>query len=246
MIAFLVMFGMRSVLTKAYNLAESGYYVKTVSSGPMLLANIAYVCNEDDSEFIEEEDLRESFKRIVREIEQEELSYSYAEGGIIDRARFHEAGHEAINFDHVDPAIREVITNRYGIDESDYLGLMIKEDELCGYISKQLLPNILPKYLRNYLIIASMGYVRSIAVEKSILPIYALIMYIGVIGYCIYHIKKRGFDESVQTMMLVLIVISGTVLGTSLVIQCITRYMIYNFPFFYIAVMAMIKNVKES
>ena len=75
LICFLIFFvitGVKGILTKAYNYAETGYFVKTVSSGPMLLANIVYVSDENDAEYLADEDLRQAYIRIVREIDEED------------------------------------------------------------------------------------------------------------------------------------------------------------------------------
>ena len=245
-IFILLTLALRSGLTVAYNSIESGYAVKTVSSGPMLLANIAYVCDEEDAIYINDPAKRDVFIDIIRQTDREGLSVKYAEGNVIDRARFHEAGHETINFDIIDPAMRGLIYTSYSVDESDYLGLMILEDRLCSELSKELLPHVIKKYLSNYFVIASMGFVRSIAIERSVLPFYALLMYfIAMIGAVLLLIRDIH-NKNALTMLLVIVVICGTVFGTSLVIQCITRYMIYNFAFFYIALIGVVKNLIKS
>ena len=249
LICFLIFFvitGVKSILTKAYNYAETGYFVKTVSSGPMLLANIVYVSDENDAEYLADEDLRQAYIRIVREIDEEGISFSEASGNIIQKARFHESSHETINFDHIDPNIREVIEIRYGIDSSEFVNLMIIEDRICKESSMQLLKHVFPRYIKNYMIIACLGFVRSVAADRSFLSIYAVLIYIIAIVLTIILLKKDLRNRQAQTMLLTLILICGTVLGTSLVIECITRYMIYNLPIFYISGMGMIKALKES
>lgn len=243
---FMVVMLSKTQLTKWYNLIESGNYVNTISSKPMLLANIAYVCDEPDAKYIKDEDLRQAFTGVIRLINDNSISYEDAEGGIISKARFHEAGHETINFDIIDPEIRKVIYARYGIDESEFFKLMISEDELCGTIAKQLLPHVTGKYFRNYIIISALGFVRSIAVEKSILPVYALLMYLFAIALTIILLRKDKTNRQAWCMVFTLIMICGNVLGTALVIQCITRYMIYNLPFFYIIGLSMTGALRES
>ena len=212
----------------------------------MLLANIAYVCDESDADYIEDDDLRIAFTEVLRLVEENKMSYKHAEGGLISKARFHEAGHETINFDYIDPEIRKVIYERYGYDEGEFFKLMISEDELCGLIAKQLLPHISGKYFRNYAIISVLGFVRSIAVEKSILPVYAMIMYLVAIVLTIVLLRKNLANKQAWCMVFTLIMICGNVLGTALVIQCITRYMIYNLPFFYITGMSLVGALRES
>ena len=108
----------------------------------MLLANIVYVCDEADAEFVAEDDMRETIANIISKVKSEKLSVSDIQGGLVARARFHEAGHETINFDIIDPSMRELIKMRYGTDESKYPELMIIEDQLCKEASKQLLGGV--------------------------------------------------------------------------------------------------------
>lgn len=232
-------------LTKWYNLAESGYYVKTVSSKPMLMANIVYVCSEEDAKYIKDEGLRESFVQMVQRAEADGITYNNAQGSIIDKALYHEDCHDKLNFDYVDPAVRNVIYEKYGIDEEYFLELMIREDELCGVMAAQLLPHIWPQFLKNYVSIVSLGFVRSIATEKMHMAFIALFMYFGAIIFMISGFIK-GNKLGAYSMLLVLVTIAGTVMGTAIMIQCITRYMIYNFPFFYIAGMSIISKLRLS
>jgi len=240
-LAFFLIIGIKTQLTKWYNLAESGCYVNTVSSKPMLLANIAYVCDESDARYIKDPELKEAFTEIMRGIKSSNIGFDSAKGSIIDKAKFHESNHEIINFEHIDPALRPVIMSKYGITEARYNELMIREDELCGEMAKDLLPHVFGKYLRNYFVIASLGFVRTIALERSILPLYALVMYIITLIMAVWLIVRKRIS-SASVMLVVLLTICGTVFGTSLVIQCIARYMIYGFPFFYIAFMFMLKE----
>lgn len=233
----------KNQLTKWYNQAETGYYVNTVSSKPMMLANLVYVCDKDDSQYIQDEDLKVFFEKVVELAKENELTMEYAPSGIIAKGRFHESGHETINFDFIDSEIRSVILDRYGIDASEFVYLIIKEDELCGEVISQLLPHVFGKYLKNYFYIAILGFVRSVSVEKSVFVFWAVLAYLlaGILTICGF--RKDNSSKYALTMLLVIVVICGTVFGTSLMIECITRYMIYNLPFFYIAGMGLIKQL---
>jgi len=233
----------KTQFTKWYNLAETGYYVNTISSKPMMLANILYVCDESDADYIQDEGIREAFKGVIKDANNRELSIDYAPEGIIGKGLFHESGHEILNFEVIDPAIRVIIKDRTGVDEEQFLYLMILEDEMCNGIIKQLLPNVIGKYFRNYINIATLGFVRSVAVEKSVFPIYALFIYLVAIALTVYGLTQKSLRNNAYTTVLVLVLICGNVLGTSLMIQCITRYMIYNLPFFYIAGMGFISTI---
>lgn len=244
------MFPIKSQLTKWYNLAETGYYTDTVSSKPMLLANIVYVCDITDSEYIEDETLQNAFKEMAQKALADGLNVENANGGIIGKALYHEACHDSLNFEYIDPAVRNVIYERFNIDESTFLELMISEDALCKEMSLDLLPHIAGKFLHNYFYVISLGFIRSIAVEKSVIPYLAVALYIlavSLVAFLLTRWKKTGEKSpAALSMIVVLLAICGTVCGTSLMIQCITRYMVYNLPFFYIAGMAMLKELRKS
>lgn len=239
-------FPIKSQITKWYNLAETGFYVDTVSSKPMLLANIVYVAEEEDANAIEDEVLKKAFAQTVAKAKADGITFDNASGGIIEKALFHESVHEILNFEYVDPAMREVIAQKDGIDEEQFLQLMIREDELCGSVAKSVLPALAPRYIHNYIYIVMLGFVRSIAAEKAFLPLLALILYMAAVTLTVMLLLKNKKDKSAISMIAVLVGICGTVCGTSLVIECITRYMIYNLPFFYIAGMAMLNSVTKT
>ena len=80
-------------------------------------------------------------------------------------------------------------------------------------------------------------------IDRSILPVYALGIYIAAFICVLYLFIKNKQSKSMYFMLLVLLCICGTVFGTSLMIECISRYMIYNLPLFYIAGMAMLEEI---
>ena len=240
LLGFVILFVGKSYFTKTYNYVESGIFVNTVSSKPMMLANVLYLSDVEDGKDIENADLRQAYENMVQLVDEQQLSIQYATGSIISRAQFHEYGHETINFEIIDPEIEAVVEKNDGITSEQYMHLMVKIDQYAGELFKDILPNILPEYIQNYVVIASLGFVRSIAVDRSILPIYALVMYMVAIAFTIFLLKRNKQSKGAWFMLLSLILICGTVFGTSIAIECISRYMIYNFPFFYSAGMVML------
>ncbi len=230
----------KSVLTKAYHYVESGLYVSTTSGQPMMLANILFLSDLEDGANIENERLRIAYENMVRLVEEQKLSIRHISGNIIEIARFHEDGHETINFEIIDPQIEAVVGEVDGITTQDYEHLLVIIDEYASEIIRDVLPNILPEFIQNYFVIASLGFVRSIAIDRSVLPVYALVMYVVAIGLVFILLRHNRKSEGAYFMLLTLLLICGNVFGTSLMIQCISRYMIYNLPFFYIAGMAML------
>ena len=239
----LVMMGAKSYLTKAYHYAESGLFVATTSGQPMMLANILYLSDAEDGADIEDARLRQAYENMVHLVDKAQLSFRYGTGGIIEMARFHEYGHETINFDIIDPEIEAVVAEADDVTSQNYEYMRYLIDGYASEIIGAVLPNILPKFGQNYFVIAALGFVRSIAVDRSVLPIYALLMYIVAIVLAAVLLKRDLKSESAYFMIFTLVLICGNVFGTSIMIECISRYMIYNFPFFYIAGMAMLTEL---
>jgi len=253
LVGVLIMMGAKSYLTKAYHLAESDLFVATTSGQPMMLANILYLSDAEDGAGIEDERLRQAYENMVRLVDEAQLSIRYGTGGIINMAQFHEYGHEPINFDIIDPEIEAVVGEVDGVTAQDYEYMLYLIDGYAAEIIAAVLPNILPEFVQNYFVIASLGFVRSIAVDRSVFPVYALIMYLIAIALAAVLLKKDPKSKSAYFMLFTLIMICGNVFGTSIMIECISRYMIYNLPFFYIAGMAMLtelwkrkKGIKED
>lgn len=239
----LLLVGGKSYLTKVYHYVESDMFVATSSGPPMMLANIVYLSDIEDGSDIENEHLRNAYENIVRLVDEKQLSIQYADGGIIEMAQFHEDGHETINFDIIDPEIEAVVGELDGVTPENYEYMLVLIDGYVSEIISSVLPNVLPEFIKNYCVIATLGFVRSIAVDRFIFPVYALVMYLVAIVLSIVLLKRDAKSQSVYFMLLVLVLICGNVFGTSIMIECISRYMIYNLPFFYIAGMAMLTEL---
>ena len=243
LLGVLLCFVGKTQLTKSYNLKESGIYVNTVSGNPMMLANALYLAEIEDGEGIKDPKLKTAYENMIIQVKEQKLSIEHGEGNIIEKAKFHEYGHETINFDIIVPNLNGYIKEKDGIDESQYSLLLVKQDEYAKDIFKAILPHILPAYLQNYFVISSLGLVRSVAVELAFLPLFACTMYILAIGLSVYLFWKNSRSEGANFMFFILLCIAGTVFGTSLMIQCISRYMLYNLPLFYIAGLVMVLEV---
>lgn len=241
-LGFVFAFTAKTQMTKIYHLVESGVYINTVSGNPMMLSNALYLSEIEDGAAIEDVNLRAAYETMVTQVKEQGLAVENASGNIIERAKFHENGHETINFDIIVPVLNSYIKEKDSIDESQYRMLLVKQDQYAGEIFKAVLPEILPEYLQNYFVITALGFVRSIAVEISFLPLLSVFLYLGAVGMAVYLLVQNRTSPAAHFMLLVLLCIAGTVFGTSLMIECISRYMIYNLPFFYIAGYIMVRE----
>ena len=219
-------------LTKLYHYGSSGVFVATASSKPMILANVLYVSEYEDGADIEDPDLALLFQQTYAALDRDQKLSKYAGDGIIDKALHHEDCHDTISFDYFEPTKNGIYENR---TDNAYSSYLILQDQVAADLTEELLANNWDRYLVNYLHVCVLGFIRSIAVVHPILNIYVIFAYLTGLVLLFYTWKKKGFTKEVFFFGMTYIMIIGFVTATSLFLQCITRYMIYNFPFFYIA-----------
>jgi hypothetical protein len=124
---------------------------------------------------------------------------------------------------------------------------MIEIDDVADELSAYLMPKVMGKYIKNYFAVIALGFVRTVAYEKGILPLYAVCVYIIAIGLTFILWKKNHASKAAIFMAVILLTIVGNVCATALMIQCISRYMIYNLPLFYMALLLEVKElIKEK
>lgn len=237
--ALAAVFALRTGIVRGYNHHFWQMDTDTFAGKAMMVANVLYVAQPEDAEKLETPYLKELCTEILTAMEADGITFADAEGTILDKALFHNDVHDKINFEYFEPVVRAWLKDTEGLDEMNYLYLMYRVDEVAGEMMKELLPQVLADYAQNYLLVAGLGFLRSIAVEWGWLIPYAAGMYLLGLGGGIYLLIRKKGSRAAWFMLLVLVLIGGNVLATALMLQCISRYMIYNFPLFYIALLAM-------
>ena len=225
----------RGLIVKTYNFCEQGLFVDTASGKAMSIANVLYVANRADGEAIEDEDLRAVYYEIFDRAYEDELNYQFSPNGLLARAAHHEECHDTLNFDYFSVVAKEYVTETTGITVEDYQRMMVEVDKVASALMAELLPQVLLRYVYNYVAMVMMGFVRSVAFVHPIFNWYSLIIYLVAIMLMIFVWLKKPSSTAASFMALVLLMITGNVTGTSLMIQCISRYMLYNLPLFYMA-----------
>ena len=228
-------FAGRGLLVKTYNYCEQGLFVSTASGKAMSVANVLYVADREDGEAIEDEGLRSVFYEIYDRAYADELNYRFSPDGLLDRARHHEECHDSLNFDYFAIAAKEYVTETTGVTVENYQLMMVEVDKVAAAMMQELMPQVFGRYVYNYIAMVAMGLVRSVAVIHPVLNWYALTAYLLAIVLMIYVWVQKHDSKAAPFMALVLLMIAGNVTGTSLMLQCISRYMLYNLPLFYLA-----------
>jgi hypothetical protein len=232
----------RSLIVKTYNYCENGLFVTTATGGASFVSNVIYVTDREDGESIEDDGIRQVFYEIYDMAYEGGYNYKFSPNGLIERGYHLEDSHDRIKFDCFYVVANEYISQTKGISIGDYQLMMVEADKVASSLIAKLLPKVFGRWIYNYLAMATMGFIRSVAVVNSVLNWYAVGIYILAIILTILVWRHNHNSKQAYFMALVLLLIVGNVTATSLMIMCISRYVLYNLPLFYLAFILLVKE----
>ena len=225
-------FGTRTLLVKSYNLVFNGYFINNTFGSVGLLANILYAADEEDAERIAYQDARVMFELSYRLAKEQGATYQDAPEGFFNRAAHLEKWHDAIKFEMIEEPWRQ-LHDREGF--IDYIPENVESDRIAATIGKSLLPAVLGRWLYDYLALACYGLIRSIAVVHPLLNWYALTAYLAYIVLAALAWRKNHNSNAVWLAAFSLLAVLANVFATSMIIMCLSRYVIYGLPLFYVS-----------
>lgn len=225
-------FGTRTLLVKSYNLVFNGYFINNTFGSVGLLANILYAADEEDAERIVDQDARVMFELSYRLAKEQGATYQDAPEGFFNRAAHLEKWHDAIKFEMIEEPWRQ-LHDREGF--IDYIPENVESDRIAATIVKSLLPAVLGRWLYDYLALACYGLIRSIAVVHPLLNWYALTAYLAYIVLAALAWRKNHNSNAVWLAVFSLLAVFANVFATSMIIMCLSRYVIYGLPLFYVS-----------
>ena len=225
-------FGTRTLLVKSYNLVFNGYFINNTFGSVGLLANILYASDEEDAKRIADQDARVMFELSYRLAKEQGATYQDAPEGFFNRAAHLEKWHDAIKFEMIEEPWRQ-LHDREGF--IDYIPENMESDRIAATIVKSLLPAVLGRWLYDYLALACYGLIRSIAVVHPLLNWYALTAYLAYIVLAALAWRKNHNSNAVWLAAFSLLAVLANVFATSMIIMCLSRYVIYGLPLFYVS-----------
>lgn len=225
-------FGTRTLLVKSYNLIFNGYFINNTFGSVGLLANILYAADEEDAERIVDQDARVMFELSYRLAKEQGATYQDAPEGFFNRAAHLEKWHDAIKFEMIEEPWRQ-LHDREGF--IDYIPENVESDRIAATIVKSLLPAVLGRWLYDYLALACYGLIRSVAVVHPLLNWYALTAYVAYILLAVLVWRKNHNSNAVWLAVFSLLAVFANVFATSMIIMCLSRYVIYGLPLFYVS-----------
>lgn len=230
-------FGIRSLSVHTYNYFITGHFMGNTYGPVNTLTNVIYACDREDGEVFEEGSLEKKFfDQFFEEADVQGLNYQYAGESVTERAEYLEASHDNLKFYVLEA---DMSAYYFGLG-ADYYQQSSMSDEVAGKMLRKLLPACFGQWFYDYLLLCRNGFIRSIAVVHKWINLAALAIYLAAAGLMFVVFRKDKRNPAVYMMGFALLFIVANVCATSLTIMCLSRYMIYGFSLFYMALFLLV------
>ena len=237
-LAVICAFGIRSLSVHTYNYFVTGYFMGNTYGPVNTLTNVIYACDREDGEVFEEESLEKKFfDQFFEEADAQGLNYRYAGESIEERTAYLEEAHDTLKFEVLEADMSAYF---FGLGKVDYYQQSSMSDEMAGKMLRKLLPACFGQWFYDYLLLCRYGFIRSIAVAHKWINLAALVIYLTAAGLMFVVFRKDKRNPAVYMMGFALLFIVANVCATSLTIMCLSRYMIYGFSLFYMALFLLV------
>lgn len=245
-LAVVCAFGLRSLAVHTYNYFITGYFMGNTYGQVNTLTNVIYACDEEDGGVFEEDSLeRQFFDRFYVQADEMSANYKYAGETPKKQTEHLEEYHDRLKFEVLEAGFSAYYWTLEGTE--DYYTQSRLSDAMAGQMLKKLLPVCLGQWLYDYVLLCIYGFIRSIAVVHPLVNWIALLIYGAAIGLFAWQLLHDRKSDVIWVMGVALLFIVANVCATSITIMCLSRYMIYGFSFFYIALYLLGKEVfRES
>ena len=234
-------FLLRDLSVHIYNYAVTGYFMGNTYGQVNTLTNVIYACDEEDREVFTEGDMAQAFfDSFYKKAQEQGLNYRFAGDSFGERAAYLEKNHDVLKFQILEA---ELSAYYFSLGEVDYYEQSSMSDEMAGQMIKKLLPVCFGQWLYDYILLCRGGFVRSIAVVHPIINFAAFFLYLAAVGLGVWQVFVKKRFQAAVVMGVALLFIAANVCATSIMIMCLSRYMIYGFSLFYIAFFLLIREV---
>ena len=235
-------FGFIFVFENLYFLTCHGRLMTHTYGQVTAFSNIMYTSDESDKNKFEDENLKETFVDTYKEMYENGYGYNVEPDlNLIERGMDIEKAHDYIKF----TAFGNAIYKEYGkLNITDEVEKSIYSDKIARKLSKVLIKTHIGRWLEGYISLCIQGYIRTVAYAPQSILMRIFTLVITILYFAGLFLFRKNKDVLIY-LLITLISILGIVLSTSLVIMCMTRYMVYNFVVFYTGFIIMLCNRKD-
>ena len=232
-------FAANSVIGGIYQLAVNGIYTGKTLGPANMACNVLYLSDEDAGGTLADPKEKALFDTMYEKALEDRLLDDFAEEGLIARERYYSDCHDRINYEIFEPCVQDYLSEQ-GVDVSDYALYRVEADKEASRLVKALLPGCFGAWVRNYTAVCAVGFIRTVAVVHPLLNWYTVLVY--GLAFLLALFRFREDRNASLYMGVVLVSIIGTVCSTALIIECWARYVFYNMPFFYLALLLLLRG----
>ena len=232
--AMVCVLGIRQLSVYTYNYFVTGYFMGNTYGQVTALSNVLYASDPEDREVFEEGSPEQMlFDRLYDKASAMNANYRLVVNTDTGRTAHLENCHDILKFQVIEPELAAYYETFEGID--DYYEVNIMSDEMAGIMLVKLFPVCFRQWLFDYCLLCRCGFIRSIAVMNRFINWIALGIYLAAAVLFLYMCRKDWKNPAVWLMGTAFLFIAGNVCVVSLTIMCLSRYMVYGFSLFYIA-----------
>lgn len=237
LLAVVCVFGLRSLSVYTYNYCVTGYFMGNTYGKVNTLTNVIYACDKEDGGVFEEgSEERAFFDRFYEEADALGANYRYAGDSLSEKTAHLEDYHDILKFQ-----VLEADLSRYYFGpNTDYYTQSRLSDVMAGKMLVKLFPKCFGQWLYDYLLLCRYGFIRSIGIVHRLVNPIVLLLYLAAVALSVVVYRKNRRSKAVYVMGLALLFIAANVCATSLTIMCLSRYMIYGFSLFYMALFLLV------
>lgn len=242
--ALALVFLFRDLTVHVYNYGVTGYFMGNTYGQVNTLTNIMYACDEEDRAVFEEGSLEQNFfDRFYAEAQERGLNYKFGGDSFAQRAAYLEDNHDILKFQILEA---DLSAYYFSLGEVDYYEQSSMSDDMAGKMIKKLLPACFGQWLYDYILLCRNGFIRSIAVVHPLVNPVAFLLYLFAAGLALWSAFVKKKYPAAVVMGTALLFIAANVCATSITIMCLSRYMIYGFSAFYIALFLLLREQMEK
>lgn len=223
--------------TKLYNYVLRGDFTGSTRNMNLVLTTSLYICDKEDVQLIEEEDIQELYLETFDTLNKNQLNIAYAGPGWSNLE-----AHYNSCFDQITCGVTESSFVEFAIQKGFSEGMEAEKeaDRMSSVIVSSLLKDNLPKYLKVYGASFLNGMINTVAKRHRILDLYGLFAFLIYILLTLKMMIKKETRMVGLTSLLVLLAILVNIGVTAALIFCQPRYMIYNMALFYMLLFTMV------
>lgn len=237
-----IVFALRMLAVKSYNLVYNGHFINNTYGTVNTLTNILYAADREDGENIKDEEAREFFYRMYDLTKDRRANYKYAGDTLREKTEHIEEWHDTVKYEMIEDVFYQTYDKTV---TSDYIIQNLMADETAGKIIAGILPECFWRWAGNYILIMRYGLIRSIAVVHPVINWMAAFLYISALALMYLVWKREKRNPALPVMAVALLAIFANAGAVSITIMCLSRYMIYGFTPFYTGYVLLLRELRK-